>query len=610
MELGGPPAGPAQTPPPLTVADAPSWTPDNPMGEIPADVWTSDDAVPGDGAVRVRPVFVRMLAIVCGASAIGITGWQIATVIDGGEWSGSLAFIALIASIVATLSLLAWTWIVVENARRLLSMASTQEPVRPIDALVAWLPPLVVAGAAGASVVVLQSRIADTTSFDSSPIPLAVVFGSIIATMVVMYRPLYVLSGVTRRLGFASVDLARWYWVPVGLAIMGSLSLIVLKLGGAYGEDFDGVAPAWALGVVAIPPTLIVFALALRGGRAVEDAVSQAFARRAGDITAGIGRGRMGFWARAMRADARPPISRDLRHRIRLIPGAEVLRLGLVTAVAALALLSIVGGIIMYLFWREANDGVLLPSQQIRAWDTLESLQRVERAIAFGVLIAVSVWSFVMVMNVRLATGRRRNPLLAALAWPAAAYGIWRVADRIVDDDRIGAIVGGFALQAMVLLFPFFLLERAAVAVRARRQPIRFVYGLGVILLVHTQGLVGLSTLDNGVGSDQFGRLAGYLGLAALIQLVSTLAITESSHLIDDAVRNETDRHNFLAAQRRDVEDRAAASKAARAEKSRDEADEEAAVVAAASAATVTPLARPEGSSSSTVIAASNPPQF
>lgn len=600
MQLEGPPAGTASVAPPLKVADAPSWAADEPMREIPAAAWSYDDA--HSESVRrlgVKPRFVRWLAVASGAASIGLTGWQTANLINDEPWSHGVAFVALFASVVAALAVLVWTWIVVENARRLLSIATNHEPPDPMQAVAAWFAPLVIAGAAGASVVFLQSRLSDASPIESSPVPLTIALVAIIVTMLVMYRPFYVLSGVTRRLGFGSVDLARWYWVPIGLVVVGSLSLIVLNLGGAYGEDFEGVVPAWALGVVAIPPTLIVFWLAFRGGRGVEDAVNQAFARRGGDITAGMGRGRLGFWAKVLRVDPRPPISRELRRRIRLVPGTEALRLGVVTAVAALALLSIVGGIIMFLFWRESSDGLLLQSQQDRAWDALISLQRVERGIALALLVAVSLWSFVVVMNVRLATGRRRNPILAAIAWPAAAFGVWRIGDQIVDDDRIGIIVGGFILQAVVLLLPFFLLARAAVAVRARRQPIRFAYGLAVILLVHTQGLVGLSTLDNGISNDQFGRLAGYLGLAALMQLVATLAITESSHLISDAVDHQTDRHNFLASQRQDVEERAAASKAAKAEA---EAEALAAV-------------QPRGTSShrsagaSTVFAASSPPQ-
>ena len=44
-------------------------------------------------------------------------------------------------------------------------------------------------------------------------------------------------------------------------------------------------------------------------------------------------------------------------------------------------------------------------------------------------------WTFVTVFNVRLASGRRRNPLIAMVAWPAAVAGIWAVADRVGDDD-------------------------------------------------------------------------------------------------------------------------------------------------------------------------------
>ncbi len=42
------------------------------------------------------------------------------------------------------------------------------------------------------------------------------------------------------------------------------------------------------------------------------------------------------------------------------------------------------------------------------------------------------------VANARMASGRRRNPLIAAASWPAAAVGFWALADRFVVDQPIG----------------------------------------------------------------------------------------------------------------------------------------------------------------------------
>ena len=513
--------------------------------------------VQGVRAVSVPARPIRWMTICLATAACVLTGWQTTRAVDGQEWSAPMATASFACAVGSALGILLWTWIVVENGRRLLAPARSERPPDPVAAVIAWLPPMIIAVGAAASVVYLQSRLHQDVSGEASPLPLAVAGLALVATLLMAYRPLFVLSGVTRRLGGRAVEMAKMFWAPVALLVVGSASLVVLRAGGAYGEGFEGIAPAWALGAMAIPPAVIVLILAWRGAREVENAVDAAFDRRNGEITVGIGRGRMSVTTRLLRADAGPPIQRDTSRRIRLVPGVDILRLAVVVALAALAMLSIVGAIVMFLFWREASDGALLQSQETRAWNALDALQRIEHLFALGLLGVGTLWTLVNVMNARLASGRRRNPILAAAAWPAAAYGIWRIGDRFGEDERVAVVVGGFALQAVVLYVPFFLLERAATAVGARRQPLRVSYGLGVILLVQTQGLAGLSTLDSGVASEQFGRLAGYLALTALVELLSALTITEASRLISDASSHDAQRHNRLADQRRDIERRA-----------------------------------------------------
>jgi hypothetical protein len=218
--------------------------------------------------------------------------------------------------------------------------------------------------------------------------------------------------------------------------------------------------------------------------------------------------------------------------------------------VAGQALLSVVGATVMLMFWMEADDGNLTPSQRTRAWDALDALHEASRVLAAAIIGLTMLWTFVAVLNVRRASGRRRNPLLAALAWPAAAAGIWVLADRFVVDSSNDRIVLGFVLQALVLWVPFHLLERSADAVGARRTPLRITYMFGVVLLVHIQGLGGLSTLDQATASDRFGHLAGYLALGALVQLMATMAVTDGCSSISDAAEHEAEHYNMLVEQR------------------------------------------------------------
>ncbi len=466
---------------------------------------TSAPAVPE----RLPTTPVLAITVLSAAVAFGLAGFQIARGMNGEDRISMLSWIELFLALVAAAGTVGWTWLVVENARRLLAAGRTTEAPSPNAVAAAWAMPLLVTAAAVGATAYLELKLNTPEAESTSTVPLAVACGAVIVAMFVSYRPLFMLSAVMRRLGAVTGALARWIWVPLALAIAGSMTLIGLRAGGAYGDDFDGFAPAWALGIVAIPPVLILLVLAWRGGRVVEDAVQLAYDRRAGIGRTGVGRGRMGVFARLLRADARPAKPLDIRKRIRLVPGHSIVRLAMMTAIAALALVSVVGALVMFLFWRETADGALVPAQRVRAWTALEGLQSLERMLAVGLVGLASLWSFLTVFNARLASGRRRNPLLAALSWPAAAWGIWYLSDRYADENQITSVVVGFALQAAVLYVPFFLLERSAVAVGARRSPLRLSWALCVVLLVHIQGLGGLPTLVETAETDRFGRIAG-----------------------------------------------------------------------------------------------------
>ena len=56
----------------------------------------------------------------------------------------------------------------------------------------------------------------------------------------------------------------------------------------------------------------------------------------------------------------------------------------------------------------------------------------------------------------------------------------------------------------------------------------------------------------------EIGRLAAYLGLGAIVLLLSTLTVTEACLSIGNAAEYESQLHNALVEQRRTVEQRAA----------------------------------------------------
>ncbi len=243
-----------------------------------------------------------------------------------------------------------------------------------------------------------------------------------------------------------------------------------------------------------------------------------------------------------------------------MLPGADLLRLVVVTLLAGLALLSMVGAALTGKVWLDSRNGAALLSERQRMWDSLDALRTASTGVTAALLAAVAVWTFVTVSNVRRTSGRRRNPLIAALAWPAAAAGVWWIADRVIVDATIAGVMLGFAAQAAVLAVPFLVLERSAEAVGAQRTPLRIVYALSVLMLIHVQGLGGLSRLPDSVTTTDIGRLSGYLAIGALIQLCSTMSVTEGCHALSRACRHEADHHNMLVAQRTALSERSKAA--------------------------------------------------
>jgi hypothetical protein len=363
------------------------------------------------------------------------------------------------------------------------------------------------------------------------------------------YRPMYHLAGVVRQVGGYTVRVAQWMWVPVVMGLVGVASLVALRFAvtgdtGDAATGSDGWVPLWVVAVVAVAPCVITILLAWRAASSVEDAITIAAARRRLDGAPSPTRVR-----KAARSAGGRRVSPS--ERIELLPGVGLLRLVMVTLVAGLALLSLVGAIITGLLWMDSRDSGVLPAERQQTWDSLDALRAASVGVIVALLVAAVAWTFLTVINVRRTSGRRFNPLFGAACWPAAAIAVWWIADRMIVGGSVGSVVLGLAAQAAVLAVPFLVLERIADAVGARRSPIRIVYVLGVVLLVHVQGLGGLMRLPDSATTTEIGRLAGYLAIGALIQLCSTLAVTEACHALSRTCRHEADHHNMLVEARR-----------------------------------------------------------
>lgn len=507
------------------------------------------------------PVKLRLMAPwrIVGAATLAATfatmGWQVQRLSDDRPWSTSLTWLSVLAGMVAAVCVLGWTWVTTSNARRLVEPAHRVNIPNPAAAVRTWIAPFVfVAVAAGVVVFGERSGTAsdDATGATVPVVPLAIAGAALLVAILMTYRPMYHLAGVVRQVGGYSVRVAQWMWVPVVMGLVGVASLVALRFSGVgdpggTSDDataFDGAVPLWVVAVVAIAPCVITILLAWQAASSVEDAITIAAARRRLPGAPSPTRVR-----RVVRSTGGRRIA--LSERIELMPGLGLLRLVMVTLVAGLALLSLVGAVITGLLWMDSRDTGVLPAEQQQTWDSLDALRAASVGVIVTLLGVVVAWTFLTVINVRWTSGRRFNPLFAAACWPAAAVAVWWIADRMIVGASVGSVVLGMAAQAVVLALPFTVLERAADAVGARRSPIRIVYALGVVLLVHVQGLGGLMRLPDSVTTTDIGRLAGYLAIGALIQLCSTLAVTEACDALSRTCRHEADHHNMLVEARR-----------------------------------------------------------
>ena len=494
----------------------------------------------------------RLLGALALSLAFVLTGHEILGLLTDQPWSNPVMWWSIAAGAVAAASVLGWTWFAGLNARRLVEPARSRELPNPTKVVTAWLVPFSFIGVAVGIVASLGEQISRTADEPVSSLPVLVAVAALLLAIPLTYRPLYLLSGMIRQVGGHSARLSQWMWVPIALAIVGVGSIVALRFTGAVsdGSTSESWAPLWLVGVVTVAPCVIIVLLAWRAAGTVEEALHLAADRRrgqrAGARTDGI-RSRL----LTRRAGARHAAVAK-RKRARLIPGADQFRLVIVAMLAGLALLTLVGSVVMFMFWLESRDGGLLPSQGRRAWEALAVLHSGARVLGFALIGVASIWTFVAVANVRMASGRRRNPFIAAASWPAVAVGFWVLADRFVVDEAVGMIVVGFAAQAALLFVPFFLLARAADAVDARRTPLRIAYMVGVVLVVYLQTLGGLTTIEESPTTD-FGRLAVFLALGALLQMFSTLAVTEACRTLEAATEHEAVVHNALVEQREAV---------------------------------------------------------
>jgi hypothetical protein len=252
-----------------------------------------------------------------------------------------------------------------------------------------------------------------------------------------------------------------------------------------------------------------------------------------------------------LRIEVEPPPKKSLRerllpHRARanadLIParppisGSHFLRFAVSFLLGALAMFTLGGGLLLLLLWQEERESGVLSNQIDRAWDLFDTLRRVELIVALAVVPLATAWAGLATLNVRRATARRCNPFIAALSIPAAVAGVWAIGAAVVAPaDDWATATAGLLLQALVLAVPVIVLERVAMAAEGPRRPLRMTYLAAIAYLAVLQGLGALSTIVPTNDPDEWARLASYLIMAALVQILGAIAVNEACRSIEGA---------------------------------------------------------------------------
>lgn len=220
-------------------------------------------------------------------------------------------------------------------------------------------------------------------------------------------------------------------------------------------------------------------------------------------------------------------------------PGCKVLRSILAILLSVLCLLAVGGAILVLLLWQQERSAGVLSSQLDRTWEWFDVLRRTERVVVFAVVPIATAWVALSTVNVFRATGKRRSPIVAAASLPLGLLGVWAAGARVVaESDDVAGKASGFVLQAVFLAIPLLALERVAHAGDARHGPLRASYLISLVYLAHLQFLGALSTVEQSTAAEDWGRLASYLLIGGLLQVLGALAINEAARAIEDGTEN------------------------------------------------------------------------
>lgn len=250
---------------------------------------------------------------------------------------------------------------------------------------------------------------------------------------------------------------------------------------------------------------------------------------------------------RTLRARLQGAVDAAARQPYRVIAHVRVL---LSLALTALCLATLAGALLFLMAWRQSTTSGLLASQTDRMWDVWGHVARFETYAAGAAGALAIVWIAVAALNVRRATGRRRNPFVAAAMMAIGIAGCWFAAQEFVlpglADDDLVRVLSGIGLQVVAAAFPLFALERLADAAEARHRPGRVAVVMALAFVVVIQISGGVSTIDRTDEFSSWGREGALVLIAALIEIIAALALSEAGRALEEGTQHRYElRHRF-----------------------------------------------------------------
>jgi hypothetical protein len=202
-----------------------------------AHVIEAPEPVPLRRAAWVRVTYLATV-LVCGPVQIVATSKAFSDDEQVRRWASGLT---TAASALVFLAVILWTWVNVDNSRRLLAH-SRHRPVSPSRAILWWVSVPLIGFPLFALVLFLVDKYveSDNNGSDGDVLRAFLLLGWFLIVLVLWARPYLYLAAVMRRIHGDPAVFLRWVWVPIVTLMLATLLLLSIGLATSGDATGDG----------------------------------------------------------------------------------------------------------------------------------------------------------------------------------------------------------------------------------------------------------------------------------------------------------------------------------------------------------------------------------